>query len=789
MGPFPRTRLGRLRLRVSGLGIAAVLAWTAGAELFSAQILAAQTSLRLHGEVRDQKGTPVAGATISADCAQFHARQLTADDGTFAFDAPADCSGKLEVSAAGFAQARLNFTADEAGGEAGIAITLNPAPLYQSVSVTATRAPVADANAEASTSTVTSLDLENWAGLSVDDKLRQVAGFSLYRRSGSETANPTTQGVSLRGLGANGASRALVLVDGVPLNDPFGGWVFWDQVPEQEIDRIEVVEGGVSDLYGSTALGGVVQIETKPPLATSLSLESSLGNELTAFTSARAVLRSDVWAISINGEGFRSDGYILVPADLRGSVDSNASSKHASGDVRIERTVAESLRVFLQASLLGENRLNGTDLQVNNNTIRQLAAGADWDAKRKGLFTIRVFGGTENYHQTFSSVAANQNSETLASNQNVPVYHVGFSAQWTRTFARRHSVAIGVDGRDIVGESDELRFSAGLPTSTFDNGGRQHETGVFIEDVFAIRQKWQLSLSAREDFWANLDGSSIVMPVNTGIGAIAPSTTIYPNRSENFFSPRASVSRQITRRIVLHASAYRAFRAPTLNELYRPFRVGNVLTNANAGLTAEHFTGGEAGAEVHLWGERLRIRGAFFDGYIDDPVANVTLTSTPTLITRQRENLGSTRSIGFELHAEARLTQRMFLSAGYEYVNADVVSFPAGSSLVGLRVPLVPRHDFTAEWSYTRHAYAFAVQGRAEGEEFDDDLNQYRLPPYFVLSASLSRTFGERLEVFVAGDNLFNSRYAVSETPTPTLGSPILVRGGVRLQLSSKQHH
>jgi len=772
MGPFPRTRLGRLRLRVSGLGIAAVLAWTAGAELFSAQILAAQTSLRLHGEVRDQKGTPVAGATISADCAQFHARQLTADDGTFAFDAPADCSGKLEVSAAGFAQARLNFTADEAGGEAGIAITLNPAPLYQSVSVTATRAPVADANAEASTSTVTSLDLENWAGLSVDDKLRQVAGFSLYRRSGSETANPTTQGVSLRGLGANGASRALVLVDGVPLNDPFGGWVFWDQVPEQEIDRIEVVEGGVSDLYGSTALG-----------------ESSLGNELTAFTSARAVLRSDVWAISINGEGFRSDGYILVPADLRGSVDSNASSKHASGDVRIERTVAESLRVFLQASLLGENRLNGTDLQVNNNTIRQLAAGADWDAKRKGLFTIRVFGGTENYHQTFSSVAANQNSETLASNQNVPVYHVGFSAQWTRTFARRHSVAIGVDGRDIVGESDELRFSAGLPTSTFDNGGRQHETGVFIEDVFAIRQKWQLSLSAREDFWANLDGSSIVMPVNTGIGAIAPSTTIYPNRSENFFSPRASVSRQITRRIVLHASAYRAFRAPTLNELYRPFRVGNVLTNANAGLTAEHFTGGEAGAEVHLWGERLRIRGAFFDGYIDDPVANVTLTSTPTLITRQRENLGSTRSIGFELHAEARLTQRMFLSAGYEYVNADVVSFPAGSSLVGLRVPLVPRHDFTAEWSYTRHAYAFAVQGRAEGEEFDDDLNQYRLPPYFVLSASLSRTFGERLEVFVAGDNLFNSRYAVSETPTPTLGSPILVRGGVRLQLSSKQHH
>ena len=142
--------------------------------------------------------------------------------------------------------------------------------------------------------------------------------------------------------GANGASRALVLADGIPLNDPFGGWVFWDQVPEQEIGCIEVVEGGMSDLYGSTALGGVVQIETKPPLDTNLSLESSLGNELTAFSSAHATLRSDLWAISINGEGFRTDGYIPAPASLRGSPDSSLSWARTLRDWKNKSPAASS---------------------------------------------------------------------------------------------------------------------------------------------------------------------------------------------------------------------------------------------------------------------------------------------------------------------------------------------------------------------------------------------------------------------------------------------------------------
>src|SRR5262249_61312570 len=104
------------------------------------------------------------------------------------------------------------------------------------------------------------LDLRTTAGKQPDGDLRQVQGFQLSRRSHSRGANPTTQGATFRGLAGSGASRALVLEDGVPLNDPFGGWVYWGRVPDVAVDRLEVVRGGASGLYGSAAMAGVVQV-------------------------------------------------------------------------------------------------------------------------------------------------------------------------------------------------------------------------------------------------------------------------------------------------------------------------------------------------------------------------------------------------------------------------------------------------------------------------------------------------------------------------------------------------
>src|SRR5207253_7026153 len=154
--------------------------------------------------------------------------------------------------------------------------------LQDSITVTATRTESRLADTPASVVILNRQAIASTAAPTVDDALRQVPGFTLFRRSGSRTANPTAQGASLRGLGGSGTSRALVLDDGVPLNDPFGGWIFWGRVPRASLDRIEILRGGASDVYGSGAMSGVVQfIRRKADIA----IDVEGGSERTASAS------------------------------------------------------------------------------------------------------------------------------------------------------------------------------------------------------------------------------------------------------------------------------------------------------------------------------------------------------------------------------------------------------------------------------------------------------------------------------------------------------------------------
>jgi outer membrane receptor protein involved in Fe transport len=289
------------------------------------------------------------------------------------------------------------------------------------------------------------------------------------------------------------------------------------------------------------------------------------------------------------------------------------------------------------------------------------------------------------------------------------------------------------------------------------------------------------------DHWQNFDAFAPPNPAKAA-GAAA-----LPDRSETFFSPRLALLHKLTNNISLTASGYRAFRAPTLNELYRGFRAGNVFTEFNPNLRAERLTGAEGGAIVTGLNQRVMLRSTFFWNQITRPVANVTLTMTPALITRQRQNLGSTRSQGLELEASARLSNSLSLSGGYEYTDATVTSFtidPAlaglNPSLVGLDVPQIPRHQFTFQTAYTKPFILLAVQGRFGGNQFDDDLNTLLLRRYFVLDATASHNLRPGVELFVAVENLTNRRYDVARTPILTVGPPILARAGLRLQFGSR---
>jgi outer membrane receptor protein involved in Fe transport len=249
-------------------------------------------------------------------------------------------------------------------------------------------------------------------------------------------------------------------------------------------------------------------------------------------------------------------------------------------------------------------------------------------------------------------------------------------------------------------------------------------------------------------------------------------------------NPRLATHYQISDRFGLRASVYRSFRSPTLNELYRSFRLGNILTLANQQLLAERLTGWEAGPAERLFNGKLNLSESFFWADVHRPIANVTQSVTPALITRQRQNLGSTRARGLEAQAELELAKLIGVAAQYQFVDAVVTSYPADSRLVGLRVPEVPRNEFTFQLHYSNpRILTLALQGRSSGSVFDDDQNTLALDSYFKMDAFISRRLNSYLDLYVAGENLLNQHYMIARTPVVTLGSPVVARAGVQLHL------
>ena len=250
-------------------------------------------------------------------------------------------------------------------------------------------------------------------------------------------------------MGASGASRAVILADGIPLNDPFGGWIYWGRVPKESISRVEVLRGAASDLYGSGALGGVINVLTKHPDAPTLSLEVSYGNQNTLDGSLFMGTRRGRWTATVAAESFKGGGYIVVATPERGRIDTPVTSRHAVLDSKFQFDKTKNARFFFGSSYFGESRGNGTPQQINRTHIRQITSGAEWESPRIGTLGLRAYASTEVFDQTFSAIAADRNSETLSRVQRVPAQVAGFTVQWSRALGLKHTLVSGFEAREV----------------------------------------------------------------------------------------------------------------------------------------------------------------------------------------------------------------------------------------------------------------------------------------------------------------------------------------------------
>jgi outer membrane receptor protein involved in Fe transport len=584
------------------------------------------------------------------------------------------------------------------------------------VTATGTEEPLVDS--VGLVSAFTAEDLKHSPALVIDDQLRRVPGFSLFRRSSSLYSHPTAQGVSLRGIGPSGASRSLVLWNGIPLNDPYGNWVYFNRLPQLSMGRTEIARGATSQLYGSSALAGTIQLFPRAPEERTFDVRAQAGNLDTYDVDVFASDRAGDWGWIASGRAFDTGGYMQIAEEAQGAVDIPVSAEFQSFLGRLE------YRGFhVGVNLYNEKRSNGTPIQQNDSQIYLFESGYDTDR-----WSANFYGQSQVFDSGFSRILPGRVGEVLTNEQHVP--SVGFGSSFTRRTDR--GLQLGVDWRYVTAEDH-----------------RQNFAGAFLQYLFTFDERWDVLLGGRFDLWEN-------------------------RTTQGTFNPRAGLVFRASDAVTVRASGYRGFRAPSLNELYRPFRLGNVLTEANPDLTEEYLWGLEGGVDIHPHRSLLVRLNGFYNSF-QDPVANVTISTTPSLITRRRQNLGSATIQGFEAEAIHQLGAGWSVRGAYIFADAVVDE-------TGLQLPQSPRNQGVVGAGYDGRIQ-LTVDFRLVGDAYDDDLNQFLLPAFNLLDFSLRVPLSSKIEAYFAVENVADTDYVVRLTPIQNLGTPRVAHGGIEVRL------
>ena len=756
-------------LVITGAILAAAIGFVSPAAAQGATPPAAQPAINsTTGTVVDISGAVIPGAEVVVTSTDGRTTTVHTDaDGNFNAGMVA---ARLRVSLDGFAPTEIVVA-----GPQPVQVVLRPVNFADSVVVTATRG--AERLPSAASSTVlTAAELSNMAAGALDDALRATPGFTLFRRSSSRVANPTTQGVTLRGVSGSGASRTLVLADGVPLNDPFGSWVYWNRIPLAAVDRVEVVRGATGDLYGAGSLGGVVQLLTLQPTRTRARATFDGGSHDTMRGSLFAAAEKSGWSASGAYEGVRTEGVYVIGSEVRGAVDTRADSDYDTGFFTVGRRL-NNWHASVRGAGYTEDRGNGTRVQVNSTDWRQFSFEAG-GVLGSGVLELHAVGSSQDYYQTFSAVTAvagvPRAADRLTFEQTIDTSHRGFNVQWSRAFNRVTTI-VGVDARHTESHQDENRYVlvSGVNTlqngSPFPSGGAENVLAGYARASITASDSVTIELGARGDSWKS-------DPEDTN----NPDTNM-PTKKVSYLSPRAAVSWRIDR-FQVQASTYYANRTPSLNELHRRFAVGNQVTNANPLLEPETLTGVEGGVLTQF--SRASLRATAFVNNLDGAIANVTLSQTPAQIIRQRQNSDTIRATGLEIEVDARLTNTLSANGQIVLTSSHFRGSVATPALEGKDVPQVPNWQggLSLTWADPRILTA-ATQVRFSGDQWDDDLNTpaFQLKKYAVWDATVSRAIVRTVHAFVAVENILDTEFDTARTPIRSIGWPRTVRGGLRV--------
>jgi len=601
----------------------------------------------------------------------------------------------------------------------------------------------------------------------VEDVLADVAGFQQFRRSDSRSANPSAQGVTLRALGGNASSRALVLLDGVPIADPFFGYIPFTALSPDRLAAVRITRGGGSGPFGAGAVAGTIELVSAGRADLSSVAGSAFygSDNAVALTGAVAPTLGSGFAI-LSGRFERGDGFFTTPEAQRVPATARARYRDWSGGLRAVASIGAATELQFNATLFDDHRtlrFVGADSssQGQDASIRLIHRGG-WQIDALAYLQARNF--------TNKVISATSFRLTL-DQRNTPATGIGGKIELRPPLGADHVLRVGADLRLARGQLYEDAYAGGAVSTRRTAGGDSSTLGAFVEDDWTIG-RLVLTGGARIDRWTLTGG---FLQEHSGAGPVVTDNR-FADRDGSEATARAGLLYHLDPALALRAAAYTGFRLPTLNELYRPFVVFPITTQANAALGPERLRGAEVGADATPIGGVTLGLTAFYNR-LGGAIANVTIG--PNL--RQRRNVDAIIARGVEATLQAR-HGAVSLSASYAFSDSHVEASGASVQLNGFIPAQSPRHTASATLAWAPHAGpSLSATLRYVGRQYEDDLQTDMLPAATTVDMVARLPIARRLALVARAENLFDATVVTRNAGgSMDLGTPRTLWIGLR---------
>ncbi|MGE4418235.1 MAG: TonB-dependent receptor plug domain-containing protein [Sulfurimonas sp.] len=612
------------------------------------------------------------------------------------------------------------------------------------VSVTATKTERKVADVPASIEVITEKDIKNSTSLNANELLKNVAGVSIRNPLGVMSTSSNNK-VYMRGFGGNDA-RTLVLLDGVPLNDAFGGAVEWTQIPLDAIKRIEVVKGSGSSLYGSNAMGGVINIITKKPQKQQTNINLSYGSMNTKIGSISTSGKNGKFGYYLLGQLTDSDGYI---ADVKPKDNSiKRGVEKANANLKLTYDIDDSSGIGVSYNYMDRKTTGVLDIPGGYNpyTNSMGTAQINYNKFFKNSSDMKITIYNTMTKTTYDSLSGS----VIKYKDDGETSDYGTTLQYTLPIGN-HIITTGIEGKTSFAEKVDTYLSNSDIIAT---EGKQDYYAFFGQDEWFINEKFILNIGARLDYYKN-HGGKMYDEVNNVY-------TDHATKSFNAFSPKIGLVYHVTKDTSLRTSIGKAFRAPTVSDLYRDWidTSGRVYA-ANPDLKPEEVISYEIGLDQKL-GSNGAINITAYQSDAKDFIYRIKPLDPSSTNFEEKTNVGEVLIRGIETEFNYKFNTQWRVLANYTYNKSTIEKFEANTDLEGKYLNYIPKQKASATLTYENSDIGTINAGvRYAGKRYSDDLNteSKAYESYTLFDLKLSRKITKNSQFEVSVDDLFDKGY------------------------------